>query len=208
MVNFKNNIIKRYMDKGGAYFTLNLITFEGPKLREKYLNDFFDLKTLKTDAENDEPYLNEFVNVINTTNSNMDFANQLLEIYFSSLSIQYLMNCIIYEILQIIAPLTKEIKEGELLTTIVSKESTNPTSMVMDFNMMKLINDVRNRFIETYINELMDEDVYRGTKHLTDKIFDILYNKDIIKKAVYDTIDLFEKYIFDDSPYPVFKCNK
>jgi 6-pyruvoyl-tetrahydropterin synthase len=198
MVKFKNNIIKRYMEKGGSYLTLNLISVEGPKLREKYLDDFFDLKTLKTDVENDESYLNEFVNVINTTNSNMEFANQLLEIYFSSLSIQYLMNCIIYEILQIIAPLTKEINRGELLTAIVSKESTNPTSMVMDFNMMKLINDVRNRFIETYINELMDEDVYRGTKHLTDKLFDILYNKNIIKKAVYDTIDLFEKYIFDD----------
>lgn len=198
MVKFKNNVIKRYMDKGGSYFTLNLISIEGHKLREKYLDDFFDLKTLKTDVENDEPYLNEFVNVINTTNSNMEFANQLLEIYFSSLSIQYLMNCIIYEILQIIAPLTKEINKGELLNAILSKESTNPTAMVMDFNMMKLINDVRNRFIETYINELMDEDVYRGTKHLTDKLFDILYNKDVIKKAVYDTIDLFENYIFDD----------
>lgn len=198
MVKFKNNIIKRYMEKGGSYLTLNLISVEGPKLREKYLDDFFDLKTLKTDVENDESYLNEFVDVINTTNSNMEFANQLLEIYFSSLSIQYLMNCIIYEILQIIAPLTKEINKGELLTAIISKESTNPTSMVIDFNMMKLINDVRNRFIETYINELMDEDVYRGTKHLTDKLFDILYNKNIIKKAVYDTIDLFEKYIFDD----------
>lgn len=198
MIKFKNNIFKRYIDKGGPYFTLNLISIEGPKLREKYLDDFFDLKTLKTDVDKNESYLNEFVNVINTTNSNIEFANQLLEIYFSSLSIQYLMNCIIYEILQIIYPLTKEINRGELLTAILSKESTNPTSKVMDFNMMKLINDVRNRFIETYINELMDEDVYKSTKHLTNKLFDILYNKDIVKKAVYDTIDLFEKYIFDD----------